>query len=95
MSNLFRPIMKHEQKYDQFTKTNSCLLENNTKVLGNDDADVNNQKSRNYKEENIMSCLKRFSSLVALMLALRAGFSLLMYKETPRNKAESSCCFCL
>ena len=48
MSNLFRPIMKHEQKYDQFTKTNSCLLENNTKVLGNDDADVNNQKSRNY-----------------------------------------------
>ena len=40
--------MKHEQKYDQFTKTNSCLLENNTKVLDNDDADVNNQKSRNY-----------------------------------------------
>ena len=55
MSNLFRPIMKHEQKYDQFTKTNSCLLENNSKVSGNDDADVNNQKSRNYKEENIMS----------------------------------------
>ena len=24
-------------------KTNSCLLENNTKVLGNDEADVNNQ----------------------------------------------------
>ena len=44
--------MKHEQNFDQFTKTNSCLLENNTKVLGNDDADVNNQKSRNYKEEN-------------------------------------------
>ena len=95
MSNLFRSIMKHEQKYDQFTKTNSCLLENNTKVLGNDDADVNNQRSRNYKGENIMSYLKRFSSLVALMLTLRAGFSLLMYKETPRNKAESSCCFCL
>ena len=33
-----------------------------------------------------MSYLKRFSSLVALMLTLRAGFSLLMYKETPRNK---------
>ena len=95
MSNLSRPIMKHEQKYDQFTKTNSCLLENNTKVLGNDDADVHNQKSRNYKEENIMSYLKRFSSLVALMLILSAGFSLLMYKETPRDKAESSCCFCL
>ena len=95
MSDLFRPIMKHEQKYDQFTETNSCLLGNNTKVLGNDDADVNNQKSRNYKEENIMPCLKRFTSLVALMLTLRAGFSLLMYKETPRNKAESSCCFCL
>ena len=95
MSNLFRPIMKHEKKYDQFTKTNSCLLENNNKVLGNDDADVNNQKSQNYKEENIMSYLKRFSSLVALMLTLRVGFSFLMYKETPRNKAESSCCFCL
>ena len=62
---------------------NSCLLENNTEVLGNDDADVNNQKSRNYKEENIMSYLKRFSSLVALMPTLSAGFSLLMYKETP------------
>ena len=82
--------MKHEQKYDRFTKTNSCLLENNTKVLGNDYADVNNQKSRNYKEENIMSYLKRFSSLVALMPTMRAGFSLLMYKETSRNKAESS-----
>ena len=87
--------MKHELKYYQFTKTNSCWLENNTKVLGNDAADINNQKSRNYKEENIMSYLKRFSSLVALMLTMRAGFSLLMYKETPRNKAESSCCFCL
>ena len=97
MSNLFRPITKHEQKYDQFTKTNSCLLENNTKVLGNDDIDVNNQKSRNYKEENIMSYLKRFSSLLALMPTMRPGFSLLMYKATPRNKAEaeSSRCFCL
>ena len=93
MSNLFRPLMKHEQKYDQFTKTNSCLLEKNTEVLGNDDADVNTQKCRNYKEENIMSYLERFSSLVALMLTLKAGFSLLMYKETPRNKADSSCCF--
>ena len=87
--------MKHEQKYDQFTKTNSCLLENNTKVLGNDDADVNNQKNRNYKEENIMSYRKRFSSSVALMPTLRERFSLLLYKETPTNKAESSCCFCL
>ena len=78
-----------------YTKRNSCLLENNTKVLGNDGADVNNQMSRKYKEENIRSYLKRFSSLVALMPTLRAGFSLLMYKETPRNKAESSCCFCL
>ena len=34
-------------------KTNSCLLENNTKVLSNDEADVNNQMSRKYKEENI------------------------------------------
>ena len=63
-------------------KTNSCLLENNTKVLGNDEADVNNQKmSQKYKEENIRSYLKRFTSLVALMPTLRAGFSVLMYKE--------------
>ena len=64
-------------------KMNSCLLENNTKVLGNDEADVNNQMSRKYKEENIRSHLKRFNSLVALMptCTLRAGFSLLMYKE--------------
>ena len=40
-------------------KTNSCLLENNTKVLGNDEADVNNQKSQKYKEENIRSYLKK------------------------------------
>ena len=62
-------------------KTNSCLLENNTKVLGNDEADVNNQMSRKYKEENIRSYLKRFNSLVALMPTLRAGSSVLMYKE--------------
>ena len=62
-------------------KTNSCLLENNTKVLGNDEADVNNQMSRKYKEENFRSYLKRFNSLVALMPTLRAGFSVLMYKE--------------
>ena len=62
-------------------KTNSCLLENNTKVLGNDEVDVNNQMSRKYKEENIRSYRKRFYSLVALMSTLRAGFSVLMYKE--------------
>ena len=62
-------------------KTNSCLLENNTKVLGNDEADVNNQLSRKYKEENIRSYLKRFNSLVALMPTLRAGFSVLMHEE--------------
>ena len=81
ISNLFRPIIKHEQKYDQLTKTNTCLLENNTKVLGNDEVDVNNQMSRKYKEENIRSYLKRFNSLVALMPTLRAGFSVLKYKE--------------
>ena len=48
-------------------KTSSCLLENNTRVLGNNEADVNNQMNRKYKEENITSFLKRFSSLVALM----------------------------
>ena len=62
-------------------KTNSCLLENDTKVLGNDEADVNNQMSRKYKEENIRSYLKRFNCLVALMHTLRVGFSVLMYKE--------------
>ena len=62
-------------------KMSSCLLENNTKVLGNDEADVNNQMSRRYKEENIRSYLKRFNSLVALMPTLRAAFSVLMYKE--------------
>ena len=58
------------------------MLENNTKVLGNDEADINNQMSRKYKEENIRSYLKRFNSLVALMPTLRAGFSVLMYKRT-------------
>ena len=62
-------------------KTNSCLLENNTKVSGNDEADVNNQMSRKFKEENIRSCLKRFNSSVALMPTQRAGFGVLMYKE--------------
>ena len=37
-------------------------------------ADVNNQMSRKYKEENIRCYLKRFNSLVALMPTLRAGF---------------------
>ena len=69
-------------------KRNSCLSENNTKVLGNDEVDLNNQMSRKYKEENIRSYLKRFNSLVALMPTLRAGLSVLMYKE-----AEFSCCF--
>ena len=62
-------------------KTGSCLLENNTKVLDNDEADVNHQMSRKYKEENIRSHLKRFNSSVALMPTLTAGFSVLMYKE--------------
>ena len=56
-------------------KTNSCLLENNGKVQGNDEADVNNQMSRKCKEENIMSYLKRFNSLVALMATLREGLN--------------------
>ena len=57
------------------------MLENNTKVLGSDEADVNNQMSRKYKEENIRSYLKRFNSLVALMPTLRAAFNVLMYEE--------------
>ena len=31
-------------------KTSSCLSENNARVLGNNEADVNNQMSRKYKE---------------------------------------------
>ena len=42
-------------------------------MLSNDKADINNQKSRKYKEENNRPYLKRFSFLVALMPALRAG----------------------
>ena len=53
ISNLFRPISKHEQNMITLQKTNSCLSENNGKVLGNDEADVNNQMSRKCKEENI------------------------------------------
>ena len=34
-------------------KTNSCLLENNAKVLSNEEADVNNQMSRKYKEDKV------------------------------------------
>ena len=46
--------------------TNSYLLKNNTtNVLSNNEADVNNQMSRKYKEENIRSYLKGFNSLVA------------------------------
>ena len=74
-SNLFRPIIKHEQKYDQLTKNEQY------KGVRNDEADINNQMSRKYKEEDIRSYLKRFNSLVALMPTLRTGFSVLMYKE--------------
>ena len=81
ISNLFRPISEHKKNMISLQKTSSCLLENNTKVLGNDEANINNQMSRKYKEENIRSYLKRFNSLVALMLTLRTGFSVLMYKE--------------
>ena len=69
-------------------KTKSRLLENNGKVLGNDEADVNNQMSRKCKEENIMSYLKRFNSLVALMLTLRAGFSVLMCSDQIRAASQ-------
>ena len=48
-------------------KRYSCWLGNNTKVLSNDKANINIQKSRKYKEENNRSYPKRFSSLMALM----------------------------
>ena len=42
-------------------------------MLRNDIADINNQKSRKYKEENNRSYPKRFSSLVALMPGIEGG----------------------
>ena len=69
------PLANMNKNMITLQKTNSCLLENKRKVLGNDEADLNNQMSRKYKEENIRSYLKRFNSLVALMATLRAGFS--------------------
>ena len=77
------PSSDMDKKYDQLQiyrtkKGNSCWLGNNTKMLSNDIADINIQKSRKYKEENNRSYPKRFSSLVALMPALRAGFSRLI-----------------
>ena len=53
-------------------KTNSYLLENNGKVLGNDEADVNNQMSWKCKEENIMSYLKRFLEMFYLLFKREA-----------------------
>ena len=97
MSVIFRidsdPSSNMNKSAISLQNTSSCLLENYTNVLGSDEADVNNQMSRKCKEENIRSYLKRFSSLVAMMPTLRAGFSLLVYKETPRNEVASSCCF--
>ena len=85
------PSLHMNKNMISLQKTNDCFSENNAKVLGNNEAEVNNQMSRKSKEENIRSYLKRVNSLVALMPTLRVGFILSMYK----NKAESSCCFCL
>ena len=49
------------------------MLENNTKVLGDDEADVNNHKSRKHKEENIRSYLKRFRSLCGFDADIEGG----------------------
>ena len=70
-------------------KMNSCLLENNRKVLGNDEADVNNQMRQKCKEANISSFLKRCNIFSDLDADTGAGFSVLTYKE------KFSCCFCL
>ena len=51
------PSSKMNKHMISLLKANRCLLENNTKVLGNDEADVNKQMSRKYKEENIRSYL--------------------------------------
>ena len=94
ISNLFRPITKHEEKY-KFTKNEQLLVRRQYKGVRQLWSRRKQSNEPKYKEENIRSYLKRFNSLVALMPTLRAGFSLSMYKETPRNKAECSCCFCL
>ena len=69
---------KNTISYQFIGKRNCCWLGNNTKLLSHGIADINNQMSRRYKEENNRSYLNRFSSLVALMPALRAGFSRLI-----------------
>ena len=51
-----------------------------------DQADINNQKSRKYKGENKMSYLERFSSLLALMPAMRAAFSSFHIKRLQETK---------
>ena len=47
--------MKMNKNMISLQKNEQLLVRNNTKVLGNDEADVNNQMSRKYKEENIRS----------------------------------------
>ena len=81
MCHIFQTQHQTRTKYDQLTKNEQLLVRKQYKVLGNDEVDVNNQMSRKYKEGNTRSYLKRFNSLVALMPTLRAGLSVLMYKE--------------
>ena len=48
-------------------KNEQLLVRKQYKGVRNNEADLNNQMSRKYKEENITSFLKRFSYLVFLM----------------------------
>ena len=79
------PSSDMNKKYDQLQiyrkNTNSCWLENNTKVLSNDKANINNQKSRKYKDENNRSYLKRFSVFDA---GIEGGIQL--FDERDSNK---------
>ena len=47
------PSSQTNKNMISFQKTNSCFLENNTKMLRNDEADINNQMSRKYKKETL------------------------------------------
>ena len=47
------PSSNNNKDMISLQKTNSCLLENNTKMSANDEANVNSQMSRKCKEENV------------------------------------------
>ena len=53
ISNYSDPSANINKNMISLQRVNSCLLENNTKVLGNDEADIKNQMSRKYKRRTL------------------------------------------